>query len=135
MSTVCRWGMSRMPKTLSVTESEQPGPSNESLDNKSWQWNWPWARTNNRGSVPLNEAQLKSWFTLFDANKDGRLSKEELKNALEGLGSTFPAWRAWRALRHADENGDGYISEEELDGLVKYIVKRGYSPSKWPERV
>ncbi|KAJ0085489.1 hypothetical protein Patl1_08979 [Pistacia atlantica] len=39
------------------------------------------------------------------------------------------AWRTWRALCHADENGDGYINEKEFDELVKYAVKCGYAIS------
>ncbi|KAK3231404.1 hypothetical protein Dsin_003285 [Dipteronia sinensis] len=119
MSTACRRGVYR----------EGDKTSEENRVDKKWQWSWPWSRRNNKSvQIPLNEAQLKDKFKSFDTNKDGRLSKEELKNALESLGSSFPAWRTWRALRHADENGDGYISEDELDGLVKYIVKRGYTP-------
>ncbi|KAH7567404.1 hypothetical protein JRO89_XS07G0066700 [Xanthoceras sorbifolium] len=118
MTTMCRRGV----QTEHIETSEESGVD------KKWQWSWPWTRRSNNKSVPLSEAQLKDWFRRFDTNHDGRLSKEELKAALEGLGSSFPAWRTWRALRHADENGDGYISEDELSGLVKYIVKRGYSP-------
>ncbi|KAL5780289.1 hypothetical protein ACOSQ2_011026 [Xanthoceras sorbifolium] len=102
--------------------------SEESGADRKWQWSWPWTRRNPNKSVKIPEEQWKVWLRGFDTNRDGRLSKEELKNALESLGSSFPAWRSWRALCHADENRDGYISEDELDGLVKYIIKRGYAP-------
>ncbi|KAJ0085487.1 hypothetical protein Patl1_08977 [Pistacia atlantica] len=65
-------------------------------------------------------------FWRFDADGDRRLSKQELNNAFSSLGSSFPAWRTWRALCHADENGYGYINEKEFDELVKYAVKCGY---------
>ena len=45
---------------------------------------------------------------MIDENHDGRLSKEELEKALEELGSSFPAWRA---LYHANENGDGWVHQ------------------------
>ncbi|KAL5777800.1 hypothetical protein ACOSP7_010726 [Xanthoceras sorbifolium] len=104
--------------------------TNEKSADKKWQWSWPWTRRkhNKCVQIPLTEEQWKVWLRGFDTNGDGRLSKEELKNALESLGSSFPTWRSWRALYHADENGDGYISDNELDGLVKYLIKRGYAP-------
>ncbi|KAK0576461.1 hypothetical protein LWI29_017904 [Acer saccharum] len=81
--------------------------------------------------VPYTEAQLERMLMQFDGDRDGRLSKQDLTKALESLGSSFPAWRVWRALCHADEDGDGYISKDELNSLVKYIVKQGYDVSKW----
>ncbi|XVF64039.1 hypothetical protein PTKIN_Ptkin09bG0135200 [Pterospermum kingtungense] len=67
--------------------------------------------------LPLTEAQLRSIFKLSDSNRDGRLS----------LGSHLPGWRAGRGLSQADGNGDGYVSDEELDHLVKYALKCGYT--------
>lgn len=83
---------------------------------------------NNRKSaqVSLNEEQLMNLLKRYDTNGDGRLSKQELYDAFKSLGSNFPAWRAWRALRHADANRDGCVNEDEFGELVKYVVKRGY---------
>ncbi|KAJ0085485.1 hypothetical protein Patl1_08974 [Pistacia atlantica] len=66
------------------------------------------------GKVNLTEEQLKGQFWRFDTDGDRRLSKQELNKAFNNLGSSFPAWRTWRALCHVDENGDGYINEEEF---------------------
>ncbi|KAI9201716.1 hypothetical protein LWI28_028046 [Acer negundo] len=85
-------------------------------------------RTLGRTSIKaLTEEQLKLLFMWFDTDEDRRLSKQELKDAFNSLGSRFSAWRAWRVLCHANANGDGCISEQELDGLVKYCVKHGYA--------
>ncbi|KAJ0085484.1 hypothetical protein Patl1_08973 [Pistacia atlantica] len=70
------------------------------------------------GKVNLTKEQLKSQFWRFDTDGDRRLSKQELNKAFNNLGLSFPAWRTWRALCHADENGDGYINEEEFNRLV-----------------
>lgn len=77
--------------------------------------------------VTFTDEQLKGLFKRFDIDGDRRLSKQELNQAFTSLGSSFPAWRTWRALCHADENRDGYINEEEFDHLVKYVVKLNYA--------
>ncbi|KAK8624308.1 hypothetical protein V6N13_065655 [Hibiscus sabdariffa] len=79
--------------------------------------------------VPLTKAQVKHILERFDSNGDHRLSKQELKNALHYLGSHFPNWRAAQALNRADGNHDGYISEDEMDGLVEYVWQCGYTIS------
>ncbi|XWS30486.1 hypothetical protein CRYUN_Cryun24cG0121700 [Craigia yunnanensis] len=62
----------------------------------------------------VTEEDLISVFRRFDRNSDGRLSRQELTNAFNSLGSRVPIIRALAALIHADENGDGYISKEEM---------------------
>ncbi|KAJ4701768.1 putative Calcium-binding EF-hand family protein [Melia azedarach] len=69
------------------------------------------------------EEWLKRVIKGCDKDGDGRLSKQELKQAINILGSNFPAWRAWRALCYADSDGDGYVSEDEYDLLVSYLSK------------
>ncbi|XVF36260.1 hypothetical protein REPUB_Repub19eG0042700 [Reevesia pubescens] len=77
-------------------------------------------------NITLNEEQLKVVFKEHDINGDGRLSKEELLKAFQKLGSRNPSWRVHRSLHHADSNGDGSISLDELDELVRYAIKLGY---------
>ncbi|XVF60066.1 hypothetical protein PTKIN_Ptkin08bG0013200 [Pterospermum kingtungense] len=67
-----------------------------------------------------------SLFRRLDSNKDGRLSRQELKNAFNSLGSKLPTYRALMGLYKADENRDGYITEEEMDKLVQYALSCGY---------
>lgn len=77
--------------------------------------------------MPYDEVQLKGIFKRFDIDGDGYLNKKELRNAFSSLGSSAPRWRALRALWHADSNKDGRISEAELENLVKYALKHGYT--------
>ncbi|KAH7524690.1 hypothetical protein FEM48_Zijuj06G0146400 [Ziziphus jujuba var. spinosa] len=75
----------------------------------------------------IDEKELKRILKAHDVDGDGWLSKNELKEAFRKLGSRFPALRAALALNHADANNDGYISDGELDQLVKYIVNHGFA--------
>ncbi|GFY86867.1 hypothetical protein Acr_05g0005060 [Actinidia rufa] len=77
-------------------------------------------------NVPLAEDQLKAIFKKHDKNGDGRLCWKEMRGAFKELGAYIPELRAWLALRNADANGDGFINEEEMNGLVKYAVQLGY---------
>ncbi|XP_007031825.2 PREDICTED: probable calcium-binding protein CML10 [Theobroma cacao] len=83
--------------------------------------------SNTKLSPPFfTEAQLTSVFRRFDGNRDGRLSRQELRSAFNSLGSRFPTYRAFAALHQADQNGDGYISEDEMDDLIHYALSCGY---------
>ncbi|KAJ9186721.1 hypothetical protein P3X46_002264 [Hevea brasiliensis] len=81
-----------------------------------------------KASVPLSERELKEIFMQFDTDHNNVLSKEELKKAFKYLGAMIPAFRAWRGINCADANGNGQIEfDEELDILVKYAYKLGYT--------
>ena len=66
-----------------------------------------------------DEEHLNKIFDRFDSNGDGHLSWEELKSAYYSLGMSFPGLRALKALCVADENRDGYISQEEFIKLTR----------------
>lgn len=72
---------------------------------------------------------MKRVFMIHDEDRDGRLSRSDLTEAFRYLGAWFPSCRAFLALRHADTNGDGYISDYELDQLVHYAFKCGFANS------
>ncbi|CAK9177001.1 unnamed protein product [Ilex paraguariensis] len=71
--------------------------------------------------------QLKGILKKHDTNGDGKLSREELKAAFRSLGLQFSGWKAWRAVHHVDANRDGYVSEEEMNELVKYAMQWGFT--------
>lgn len=79
--------------------------------------------------TPLTDDQLKGMLSKFDTNRDGNICRGELKVGLKSLGLRFTFVRAGRALRHADSNGDGVISDEEINNLAKYVSKWGISIS------
>ncbi|XP_050267188.1 uncharacterized protein LOC126710987 [Quercus robur] len=75
------------------------------------------------------EHQLRKIFKKF-VNNEHRLGKQELKEAFEYLGSIIPGFRANRALHHADANEDGFIDEEEMNELVNYAIRVGFTCNK-----
>ncbi|KAG6626586.1 hypothetical protein CIPAW_15G060200 [Carya illinoinensis] len=77
--------------------------------------------------VRLDEAQVIKILKECDINHDNVYNKQEIKKAFESLGSKWPTIRTYLGLFHADANGDGCISEKEVDTLVKYIVGIGYT--------
>ncbi|XP_076925665.1 uncharacterized protein LOC143588589 [Bidens hawaiensis] len=77
--------------------------------------------------VPLTKEQLKGMLRRLDTNGDGKISRRELRVGLKSLGLHFAGVRAIRALSHADANGDGVISDEEINELAKYVYKWGRS--------
>ncbi|XP_022772185.1 probable calcium-binding protein CML15 [Durio zibethinus] len=88
---------------------------------------WPPAVSEEKhAAVPVTEDQVRGIFNRYDANNDGRLSKQELIDAFASLGSRMPTVRALLALHHADTDRDGYITKAEFEKLVKYTLKRGY---------
>lgn len=77
-------------------------------------------------AVSVTDDQVRGIFNRYDVNKDGRLSKQELKDAFACLGSRMPGVRALLARKHADVDRDGYINQSEFEKLVEYTLKRGY---------
>ena len=65
----------------------------------------------------LNEeqaAELKKAFEVMDANKDGVVTKDELKTLLKGLGEEVTDEVVDEMINIADENGDGKVQFEEF---------------------
>lgn len=80
-----------------------------------------------------SKEKLKEALKSYDLNGDGKLSKEEIKQAFTYLGSNCGSYRAWKAMSHADTDGSGYVdlTDKELEELADYAYKCGYKmPSK-----
>jgi calcium-dependent protein kinase len=66
----------------------------------------------------LDEKSLKIAFERFDVNKDGKLSKEEIKEVLGTSDNRYINI----LLDQVDQNNDGYISFQEFTGLMNGVV-------------
>ena len=59
-------------------------------------------------------AELKKAFDVMDANKDGVVTKDELRTLLKGLGEEVTDEVVDEMINIADENGDGKVQFEEF---------------------
>ncbi|KAK9053233.1 hypothetical protein SSX86_029865 [Deinandra increscens subsp. villosa] len=65
--------------------------------------------------------EFKGWLRTYDDNHDGRISQEELKEALHSLRIWFGRWKSKKAMQSSDSNHSGAIdSATEIENLVKY---------------
>lgn len=66
----------------------------------------------------LRLSELKKVFSIFDVNKDGRISKAELRNVFQNLGEHFSEHQISEMISVADKNYDGFIDFEEFISLI-----------------
>ncbi|KAI3737111.1 hypothetical protein L2E82_27106 [Cichorium intybus] len=76
------------------------------------------------GVNDLTLEEFKAWLMTFDEDKDGRISSEELRQAVRLTGGGhFTTFKAWRGLKSADANHDGYLDFDEIENLVEFADK------------
>ncbi|CAL9103227.1 calcium-binding protein CML38-like [Musa acuminata AAA Group] len=68
----------------------------------------------------MTAGEFRAWLRQFDADRDGRISREELQRALQSLHTWFAWWKARAAMKEADVNRNGVIEEEEMGRLIAY---------------
>ncbi|KAG8094237.1 hypothetical protein GUJ93_ZPchr0012g21416 [Zizania palustris] len=61
-----------------------------------------------QGEVTVEE--FRAWLGQFDADGDGRISREELQRALRSLNLSFAWWKARLGVRAADADRDGAVA-------------------------
>ncbi|KAJ8762237.1 hypothetical protein K2173_007393 [Erythroxylum novogranatense] len=72
----------------------------------------------------MTKEQFKEWLLqAHDLNKDGKINKQELAEAIREAGGWFAGWKAKRGVQHADKNHDGNIDDSELNELVSFAEK------------
>ena len=88
--------------------------------------------TLNRNTL-ISEENLKNAFNMFDNNKDGKLSAEELKLILGTSDNEYIS----EIIEQIDKNNDGQISYSEFSDLMKNILNNtpsnteGYAKTKF----
>ncbi|KAL6318293.1 hypothetical protein AAG906_039385 [Vitis piasezkii] len=72
------------------------------------------------GEREMTMQEFKKWLKKYDADKDGRISKDELRDAIRATGGWFTRWKSRKGVRSADVNGDGFIDVHEIENLVEF---------------
>ncbi|KAJ7009181.1 hypothetical protein D5086_004693 [Populus alba] len=75
------------------------------------------------GKREMTMAQFRIWVKTLDADKDGKISKDELADAVRGNGGWFAGWKGKRGVKAADANGNGVIDDSEIDMLAAFAQK------------
>ena len=66
-------------------------------------------------------SELEQAFAIFDRNKDGRISKDEVRNVLMETGVSFTGGQLETFMKKLDTNGKNIRRPHECVMLVHYI--------------
>lgn len=72
----------------------------------------------------LTAEEFWAWLGQFDADHDGRISREELQRALQSLNLWFASWKAREGLRAADADRDGTVGGAEVGRLFTFAQRQ-----------
>lgn len=75
------------------------------------------------GELQMNPEEFNKRLKKFDTDKDGRISQEELREAVRETGSWFTKWKCRDGLKSADKDGTGFIEENEINNLKDFALK------------
>ncbi|KAK2660344.1 hypothetical protein Ddye_006877 [Dipteronia dyeriana] len=75
------------------------------------------------GKREMTMDEFMRWMKKFDADKDGKISREELADAVRVSGGWLARLKAKQGVRTADRNGNGYIDDSEIKNLVEFAEK------------
>ncbi|RVX21507.1 Protein detoxification 48 [Vitis vinifera] len=72
-------------------------------------------------SAEMTVDEFKAWLRRFDSDRDGKISREELQEALCSLQVWFGWWKARQGMKEADTDHSGRIDNtKEMEKLVQY---------------
>ncbi|MBA0838507.1 hypothetical protein Goarm_004317 [Gossypium armourianum] len=68
--------------------------------------------------------EFKRWLKKFDNDNDGRISTDELADAIRvSNGGWFTRRKSKRIIRSVDANGSGFIDDNEIKNLAEFAEK------------
>ncbi|OMO78980.1 Calcium-binding EF-hand [Corchorus capsularis] len=75
------------------------------------------------GKRDMTIDEFKRWLSKFDEDNDGRISKDELADAIRASGGWFARRKSKQAIQAVDANGNGFIDDNEIKNLVEFAEK------------
>ncbi|KAI3688928.1 hypothetical protein L2E82_46871 [Cichorium intybus] len=75
------------------------------------------------GKTEMTITEFTKFLFTFDTNKDGCISRDELRQAVRDNGGWFATWKANRGMKSADANSNGFIDKEEIPKLAAFAEK------------
>lgn len=84
----------------------------------------------NYGLSDEQKSQFKQAFNLFDTDKDGSITAEELGTVMRSLGQDPTEQEIQDMIDEVDEDGDGTIDFEEFLGMMAKKLKSSDSPEE-----
>lgn len=69
-------------------------------------------------------------FAVFDLDKDGFITRSELRQVMNRLGENLTEDQLDAMIREADRDGDGKINEEEFRAMMSFSVYSILSTNK-----
>ncbi|KAL2538003.1 calcium-binding protein CML39-like [Forsythia ovata] len=78
----------------------------------------------NHGKGEMSFVEFKNWLMEFDRDKDGRISQDELREAVRAKGRWFSTRKSKHGVKMADTNFNGVIDDDEIRSLVDFARKQ-----------
>ena len=77
------------------------------------------------GKREMTIKEFTAFLEQFDVDKDGRISPDELRQAIHKNGSWLLAayWKGNRGMKSADIDGNGFIDKDEIPKLTEFAEK------------
>ncbi|KAE8657095.1 BRI1 kinase inhibitor 1 [Hibiscus syriacus] len=72
------------------------------------------------GKRVMTVDEFTSWLKGFDEDNDGRISKDELADAIRVSGGWFANRKSKQGVQSVDANGNGFIDDSEIKNLVQF---------------
>ncbi|KGN62514.1 hypothetical protein Csa_021819 [Cucumis sativus] len=78
-----------------------------------------------RSQLKLTRDEVREILEEHDVDGDGSLTKQEVMQALNSMGSMMSFQKAHYGVSHADKDGDGKVDlgEAEMENLIDYVMR------------
>ncbi|KAE8665185.1 BRI1 kinase inhibitor 1 [Hibiscus syriacus] len=75
------------------------------------------------GKCVMTIDEFKRWLKKFDEDRDGKIRRDELADAVRVSGGRFARRKSKRGIRSMDDKGNGFVDEIEIKNLAEFAEK------------